>query len=777
MSDTLQSVEAEALDHLQASAGHLDDEPTEVLEAPEDADVPVARLALAMAFPILATAVMVGGVFDGVAVPRIMAAIAGLLGIGLAAAARRIRRPFTANLAILVGLFAIGLVLIAFSGLGNVAGVARLTRQAAASGDVLRPPVNFAPGWYAIVGWLMGILGFAALWVAAVLRKPSIALLVPLPVAAFAGISVPEDAQKPSGVIVLVLFALGLGLLSSARQFEGGARPPLAYEVRKLLKSLPLIAIITGALILLAQTSVLFPEPKINPAEEPQKPKTVPLDEVEDRVLFQVLNPDGGELTISGPWRMGTLDVYDGTDWRLPAFNDASLVEVDAKGIVDERQFENRGIKAEFKVLGLGGAALPGLPNLAAVVAKGPQLAYDTRTGTLRVSSGQAPAGLRYTVAAAGLPKIDELRAIKADPPKALQKFVEIPDAPPAVQKLLSEAESRYDNRWDRFDYVRTYVLDNVTATGPGTPVSITPARAQEILGDSLEASPYEIVALQAMLGRWVGVPSRIAYGFDGGQLNGDTLEIRPRNGASFPEVYFEGKGWLPVIGTPKKAKPTVGSDPGQQQLNPDVLPSNEVAVKIFLPSLVPPPSTIGDQVKVGAAVVLVLALLLGALWTAIPVVRKAILRSRRRSAARAAGPRARIALAYAEWRDLATDFGYAYSNDTPLMFLDRFVDDAEHAELAWLTTRALWGDLRTGATNDLAAAAEELSRALRRRLASSQPGTMRFVATVSRLSLRNPYAPDADLRRLGRAASPAADAPPPVPPAPSDRDVAVATA
>jgi hypothetical protein len=131
--------------------------------------------------------------------------------------------------------------------------------------------------------------------------------------------------------------------------------------------------------------------------------------------------------------------------------------------------------------------------------------------------------------------------------------------------------------------------------------------------------------------------------------------------------------------------------------------------------------------------------------------VRKSLVRGRRREAARAAGPRARIALAYAEWRDLATDFGYPHATDTPLMFLERFVDDAEHAELAWLTTRAIWGDLRTSVTDDHAAAAEELSRALRQRLSSSQPATMRFVAAVSRLSLRDPYAPETDLTRKRR--------------------------
>ena len=99
----------------------------------------------------------------------------------------------------------------------------------------------------------------------------------------------------------------------------------------------------------------------------------------------------------------------------------------------------------------------------------------------------------------------------------------------------------------------------------------------------------------------------------------------------------------------------------------------------------------------------------------------------------------------------MATDFGYRHGTDTPLMFLERFVDDAEHAELAWLTTRTIWGDLRLTVTDQHAAAAEELSRALRLRLAQSQPGTMRFVAAVSRLSLRDPYAPETDLTKRRR--------------------------
>ncbi len=136
-------------------------------------------------------------------------------------------------------------------------------------------------------------------------------------------------------------------------------------------------------------------------------------------------------------------------------------------------------------------------------------------------------------------------------------------------------------------------------------------------------------------------------------------------------------------------------------------------------------------------------------IWVLSPAVIKSYRRGgRRRADARGSGPRARVALAYAEWRDLATDFGARYPSDTPLQFLKRFPPDPEHRELAWLTTRALWGDLRNECTSELASVAEELSRALRKRMSLAQPGTLRAVAAVSRLSLNDPFVPIPPTRR-----------------------------
>ncbi len=741
----LEALEHDVLEHLAAEEGHVEADLEEAAAAASvsegEPDRSPLRLAVAMAFPAIAAAVMAGGVFIGFEA-RIYAAVAAVLGVALAVGAARFRSPVATNVVIIGGLFGIGLLMVVPAGLGNVASVGRLASQASSSGDVLRPPVELTAGWQAILGWLLGIVGFAAAWLAIVVKKPSFGLLLPLPVAAIAGISVPDADQVASGLAVLVLFAVGLGMLSGTTMSGADEQLPPGYEIRRAVRALPLLAVVTAGLYLLAQTDFLFPKPAINPAEQPQKPKTVPLSQVEDRVLFTV------ESQLSGPWRVGSLDVYDGKDWRLPAFSESRLADVPRDGVVNKDL--SPGVRATFTVAGLGGTVLPGLPNTVGVVAEGPKLAYDTRSGALRVAQGQIQAGLKYTVAAAALPNVEDLRNITEPNPSDVERFAEIPAPPPAVSDLLDKAPK--SSKWDTFDFLRTYVLSNVTATGTGSPKSVPPERIQDMLAGSKEGTPYEIVAAQALLARWAGIPSRIGYGFDGGEVTEgegaaqgapNKLEVRPKNGASFPEVFFPKYGWLPVIGTPTKAKPTVGSDPATQRQDPNVLPSDDIQIGLFVPVLVPPKSTLPEQIRQAVMITVPAVLLLFLLYVTWPGVRKAWVRGRRRTAARAAGPRSRIALTYAEWRDMGTDYGYRHDTDTPLMYLDRFVEDSEHTELAWLVTRGLWGDLQGSLTMEHATMAEELSRALRRRLAQAHPAPVRAIGVVSRLSLRHPYAPE----------------------------------
>ncbi len=737
----LEALETEVLENLDTEAGNVEesiDSAGSLADLAPQVEAPNYRVAIAVAFPTIAAAVMVGGIFEG-ASPRVYAAVAGVLGVGLGVIAGRIKRPMATLLTVGLGAFIIGALMVIPSGAGNVGSLVSLVRNAANTGDLLRPPVPLTAGWQAILGWMLGLVGFTAAWVGITLNRPALALMLPLPVAAVAGISVPDEQQAASGIVALVLFVVGLGVLSSAAVAgEGDERAPVAFEVRRALRSIPLIAVVTIGLVLLAQTDFLFPATRIDPASEPQRPKTVPLSEVQDRILFEVRS------SLTGPWRIGSLDVYDGKEWRLAPFSESRLKEVPRDGFVDRELAP--GVRATFTVRGLTGAVLPGLSNTVGIIASGPKLGYDDRTGSIRLPQGTVQPDLEYEVAAAALPKVEELTGLIEPMPASVTEFTEIPAPPPGLANLLDQATDRA-SLWEQFDFLRNFVLDTVTAAGAGIPKAVPPERVEQMLtGPEKEGTPFEIVAAQAMLARWVGLPSRIGYGFDGGEQVGGRFQVHPRHGATFVEVYFPGFKWLPVVGTPRKAKPTVGSDPGQQQTNPNILPSDEVQVNVFLPLVQEPASVLGKQLlRLIVLALPVVAALLLFFYVIFPLARKGSARSRRRAAAVNVGPRARVALAYAEWRDVATDFGFGYPTDTPLMYLDRFIDDAEHTELAWLTTRVLWGDLQETVSLELAVAAEELSRSLRRRLSNAQPSTVRFVASVSRLSLKDPFAPDLD--------------------------------
>ena len=561
-------------------------------------------------------------------------------------------------------------------------------------------------------------------------------MIAPLPIVVVGAISVPDSLKLPVGIIVLVLFLAGLTLLGSVQNASGGdgeSMPSLGYELRRAAKVIPLVAGLSVAMVFLAKSNILFPKPLYDPVRDSQLPKAVPLSDVKDEVLFQVRSRS------TGPWRIGLLDVYDGKDWRIPAFSESALKNVPTSGIVDKDL--GPSTRADFLVKALGGAVLPDLPNTVGVVAQGPKLGYDARTGSIRLVEGQIRSGLTYAVSGAATPTEEQLRKVTFKLQPDVKRFMDIPKPPPAVQALLDEAPK--EPAWDRVQFVRRRLLETVTAAGPGTPVSVPPSKVDDMLAGSKEASPFEIVAAQAMLARWAGVPARIGYGFDGGDLVGDGVrEIHPAHGASWLEVYFPGFKWFPLIGSPQKAKPSLASN-APTNADPKVVASDNVAVQVFIPLRISQRGFLYDEIRHLLKIAVPLALLIGLTYALVPVVLKALRQRRRRRWAQTAGPLARIQVAYAEFRDLCTDLGVGRSHDTPLAFVDGFADDQEHRELAWLVTRCLYGDLRDRVAAADAEAAEELASSLRRRTARAQPPSLRVIGLASRLSLRDPYASD----------------------------------
>jgi hypothetical protein len=670
---------------------------------------------------------MAGGAFVEL-LARVIAVLAGAVGVGGVAYAVHRRRLLFQYLLMPVGVvlgYVVALVLPNATGVTGT--VPALVRGAIRNGGLAQPPIPFDPGWRFLVVVLLLFVGAAAASIATSLGRPLLAVVVPLPVVLAAALNQPDGRDLISGGVSLVLLVAALLVSYTAElsdQAEGGISR--AFEARQLARGGAAMVAVLALLGGLSQASLLFPV-KDSPATKPQKPQVQPLKAVKDRPLFDV------KSTLTGPWRLGVLDEYDGTSWLLPPFDLDRVVDPATDGTVPGPR--RTPVRAEFTVRDLGGFTLPVPAGVVSISGAKGDVGFDPRTQVFRTRSGAAGEGFHYTVEAARPANGTELRASGGGSvPTDIKRFTHIPDPPLDVTELLGKAPT---NPFERLQTLRAQLYKNVTAAGSGVPVDINSARVVAMLHGA-DATPFEIVAAEAMLARWAGLPSRIGYGFSGGSAVAGGREFRPRDGANWLEVYLGEQGWVQIVGTPPRARSSLSAD--QKNTKPTIHPSDELTLQVYLPVESPNPLQFFQVVRYWLKVAAPFVAGLVALVLVFPWPMKLWRRRSRRRWAEAHGLQGRIAVAYAEFRDLAIDLGIGSASDTPLDFLDATVDDDEHAELAWLVTRALWGDLARDLRDDDAVAAETLAASLRTRLLNAQPVPARASALVSKASLRAPF-------------------------------------
>jgi hypothetical protein len=704
----------------------------------EDAVPAVNMRALAaVALSTTAAAAMAGGIF-GSWTARAYGELGVVLGVGWTyLVLRRRTGRLVLQLLLLPTAVAIGALTAIPGSSGRSPG--ELLGAAVRSGRVLRPPIPFDAGWRPLLILVFAIVGFSGAWLATELKRPKAALALPLGIVALTAIT-----QAPQGQLAGSL-AAGLPFLAAvAVLFAGDSSVQLTgqFERTRLLRSAALAIPAVLALVLLSNSDILFPKPAYNPSEKPQKPRSVPLSAARDRVLFEVDGP------ITGPWVIGALDVYDGTTWRLAPYNPKRLKRLPADGIVNPAASASVTVKFTTRDLG-DTTTFPGVALPAKASFPGQSPLYDNRTDTFRVKSGRLPANYSYSISLPAYPKSADLEKASPRIPSAMREFLRVPKAPPAVQDLLRQAPA---NPWLRLDALRTELNKVVVASGAGVPGPVRAAKVQDLLAGQHEGTPFEIVAAEAMLARWAGVPSRIGFGFDLGQTENNVVTIRPKNAAQFLEVWFDGYGWVPVIGAPPKAKIELNNK--NAKVDPTVIASDDVAVDVYVPVELQSFRQLYQRVRSVGLRVLPFAGALLLLYLGLPWVQRTRRSARRRRWAAAVGPRAIIGVEYAEFRDLATDLGVGDPLDTPLEYLVRLADDDEHTQFAWLVARALYGDLEHTAGQTEVDAARELGESLRRRMFRAQALQTRVLAVLSRASLIDPYsreAPNIELLKLRR--------------------------
>lgn len=682
-------------------------------------------LAVAAALSGMAPAWLIARLFRGGLMPFVATGLGVAVGTLVTWYSFRTRRTSLVQCLVLPVSAVVGAILVAPAATGGSANLLGLVGEALRGGGLRQAPIPFDPGWRLLCVVVLAVTVAAGMSVAGTVGRPQLVAVVPLPLTAGAALIQPRGAEVVSSAIAIVFviggLMVGYGATLGGEDGVGGR-----FEARRLGRGAALMAAVVVALIALAQTDFLFPATNRDQVIPPQKPPA-PQPQA-DRVLFTVRSDH------PGPWRVGTLDVYKDNAFLLPPVDPRRMKVVAKTGELVPTARPTYA--ASFVLKDLPGHLLPTPEAAATVTGNRNQLEFDPRTEILKVRNTRIPAGMTYTIKAALPPDAKELSGARPPREAIAKEFAAAPAPPPNVRTLIGSLPVGISD-FDRLQAVRQALYDKVVAAGSGKPVDVPPARVDAMLAGG-EASPYEITAAEVLLARWIGVPARVGFGFFGGEPAGDVISYRPKDGSAWLEVYFEAYGWVPIVGTPPRAKASISPD--QKKNDPQVVATDELALTIYVPVRRRDIRLLFEIVRYWVAVVAPIVFGLIVLGVGYPGVLKALRRRRRVRWALARSPAARVAVAYAELRDKAYDLNIGDPRSSPIEFLDAVADDDEHAELAWLVTRVLWGDLARDLRIEDVEAAEEMAASVRRRLARDQTGINRALGWVARTSLRDAY-------------------------------------
>ncbi|MDH6132641.1 transglutaminase-like putative cysteine protease [Kitasatospora sp. MAA4] len=211
---------------------------------------------------------------------------------------------------------------------------------------------------------------------------------------------------------------------------------------------------------------------------------------------------------------------------------------------------------------------------------------YEPQTRSLIADHGQKATGIRYTVTSLDLhPTADELRSASVAPQSIRATDLALPgNLPPVVkQTALQVTQGRTT------DYDKAVALQNWFATsGLFTySSSIDPGTGPDAIAKFLQDKKgfcVHFAATMAAMARTLQIPARVAVGFAPGTDQGNgTYVVGSKDYHAWPELYFQGAGWLRFEPTPSR-----GSAPDYTTAQTATAPSQSAEAPTSAPTARP---------------------------------------------------------------------------------------------------------------------------------------------------------------------------------------------
>lgn len=195
--------------------------------------------------------------------------------------------------------------------------------------------------------------------------------------------------------------------------------------------------------------------------------------------------------------------------------------------------------------------------------------------------------GQRYDITRLEVqPTVEQLRAAGEPRPDAVVAATrELPDdLPPVIGETVASVTQGARTRYDAAVAIQAYLRSSEFRYSEEAPVDDGyDGGGFDVIAEFLERRAGYCVhfsSTMAVMAREVGIPSRIAVGYTAGTPSSERVDGQVRVDVdshdlhAWPELYFEGVGWVPFEPTPGRGSVPAYSRPGAGEESPAVVPT-----------------------------------------------------------------------------------------------------------------------------------------------------------------------------------------------------------
>jgi len=199
------------------------------------------------------------------------------------------------------------------------------------------------------------------------------------------------------------------------------------------------------------------------------------------------------------------------------------------------------------------------------------------------------------------------LRRPQSVPEEIADTYAVVPDLSDEARQLLEETTAGARTNYDRVAALQRLFRETDFEYSEQT--SVPPTNAPDALTAFLQTREgfcEQFASAMSALVRGLGIPARVAVGFTAGtRLADDTYRVTTREAHAWPEVWFEGAGWVRFEPTPRSGEvdvPDYTIPPVEQEVtdSPSAAPSAAPAAP--LPGSATDPGAIDRAAEDGAA-------------------------------------------------------------------------------------------------------------------------------------------------------------------------------